>query len=115
MAGPLRIEYPGAFYHVMARGNRGRKIFADDADRRRFLDTLAWWLRRRTTVSLRWVGERLRVGHYTRANRKPAKKLRQRMHLLAELDEKMNKPKCHNYKTDPFMSIVRTDTCMTLA
>ena len=88
MAGPLRIEYPGAFYHVMARGNRGRKIFADDADRRRFLDTLAWWLRRRTTVSLRWVGERLRVGHYTRANRKPAKKLRQRMHLLAELGEK---------------------------
>ena len=41
MARPLRIEYPGAFYHVMARGNQGRKIFADDADRRRFLDTLA--------------------------------------------------------------------------
>ena len=27
---------------------------------------LAWWLRRRTTVSLRWVSERLGMGHYTR-------------------------------------------------
>ena len=27
---------------------------------------LAWWLRRRTTVSLRWVGQRLGMGHYTR-------------------------------------------------
>ena len=25
MARPLRIEYPGAVYHVMARGNQGRK------------------------------------------------------------------------------------------
>jgi hypothetical protein len=43
---------------------------------------LAWWLRGRTTVSLRWVSERLGMGHYTRvtqavgrANRKPARKL----------------------------------------
>jgi len=41
MARPLRIEYPGAAYHVMARGNRGRAIFADDVDRKRFLATLA--------------------------------------------------------------------------
>ena len=27
---------------------------------------LAWWLRSRTTVPLRWVAERLRMGHYTR-------------------------------------------------
>jgi len=26
MAGPLRIEYPGAFYHVMNRGHRGEPI-----------------------------------------------------------------------------------------
>jgi len=95
MARPLRIEYLGAFYHVMAWGNQGRKIFADGADRHRFLDTLAGWLRRRTTVSLRWVGERLRMGHYSRvsqavsrANRQPAKKLRGWMQMLAELDEK---------------------------
>src|ERR1043166_3252315 len=41
MARPLRIEYPGAAYHVMARGNQGRAIFKDDQDRKRFLETLA--------------------------------------------------------------------------
>ena len=41
MARPLRIEYPGAAYHVMARGNHGQAIFRDDADRLRFLETLA--------------------------------------------------------------------------
>ena len=40
MPRPLRIEYPGALYHVMARGNHGRPIFADDPDRERFLATL---------------------------------------------------------------------------
>ena len=34
MARSLRIEYPGAFYHVMARGNRREAIFMDDDDRR---------------------------------------------------------------------------------
>jgi REP element-mobilizing transposase RayT len=41
MARPLRIEYPGAAYHVMARGNQGGAIFKDDRDRKRFLETLA--------------------------------------------------------------------------
>ena len=36
----LRIEYPGAFYHVMARGNRREAIYLDDDDRRQFLSTL---------------------------------------------------------------------------
>jgi putative transposase len=36
----VRIEYPGAFYHVMARGNRRAKIYLDDDDRRYFLKTL---------------------------------------------------------------------------
>jgi hypothetical protein len=37
----LRIEYPGAIYHVMNRGDRREPIFRDDLDRRRFLGTLA--------------------------------------------------------------------------
>jgi REP element-mobilizing transposase RayT len=41
MARPLRVQYPGAIYHVMARGNQGRAIFRDDEDRRRWLKTLA--------------------------------------------------------------------------
>ena len=40
MARPWRIEFPGAAYHIMARGNRGNAVFADDRDRRRFLETL---------------------------------------------------------------------------
>jgi REP element-mobilizing transposase RayT len=40
MARPLRIEYPGAAYHVMARGNHGQPIYRDDRDRARFLETL---------------------------------------------------------------------------
>jgi hypothetical protein len=27
---------------------------------------LAWWLRENTTASLRWVSQRLEMGHYTR-------------------------------------------------
>ena len=36
----LRIQYPGAIYHVMNRGDRREPIFADDDDRRRFLAAL---------------------------------------------------------------------------
>ncbi len=35
-----RIEYPGAIYHVMSRGNRQESIFLDDRDCERFIDTL---------------------------------------------------------------------------
>jgi len=41
MARPVRIEYEGACYHVMARGNQGQAIFADDLDRKEWLETLA--------------------------------------------------------------------------
>jgi putative transposase len=40
MARPLRVEYAGAIYHVMNRGNRRELIFKDDADRHCFLATL---------------------------------------------------------------------------
>jgi REP element-mobilizing transposase RayT len=40
MSRPLRIEFPGAFYHVTARGNRREAIYEDDGDRRLFLDVL---------------------------------------------------------------------------
>jgi len=40
MARPLRIEYPGAMYHVMCRGNNGRDIFFGDDGCKKFLDTL---------------------------------------------------------------------------
>jgi len=37
----LRVEYAGAIYHVMSRGDRREDIFVDDVDRQDFLKTLA--------------------------------------------------------------------------
>jgi len=55
---------------------------------------LAWWLRRNTTVSLRWVSQRLGMGHYSRVtqaisrmNRRPGKnleKLERKLSALAD-------------------------------
>lgn len=41
MTRPIRIEYPGALYHVTSRGNRREIIFHDDIDRRVWLDLVA--------------------------------------------------------------------------
>lgn len=40
MARPLRIEFPGALYHLTARGDRREAIYEDDEDRDRFLAVL---------------------------------------------------------------------------
>jgi putative transposase len=37
---PLRIEYPGALYHITSRGNERKKIFLEDADKIKFLEIL---------------------------------------------------------------------------
>jgi putative transposase len=41
MARPLRIEFPGALYHITSRGDRQEAIFEDDEDREAFLRVLA--------------------------------------------------------------------------
>lgn len=41
MARPLRIQYPGALYHVTSRGNARHPIFRDDLDRKTFLELLS--------------------------------------------------------------------------
>lgn len=40
MARPLRIEYPGAFYHVTSRGNEQKDIYKSRHDREKFLEYL---------------------------------------------------------------------------
>jgi REP element-mobilizing transposase RayT len=40
MARKVRIQYPGAIYHVMNRGDRREAIFEDDEDRERLLQRL---------------------------------------------------------------------------
>ena len=42
MARPLRIQFPGAVYHVISRGNERKPIVRDDDDRKKRLD----WLQR---------------------------------------------------------------------
>ncbi len=38
MARPLRIAYPGAIYHLMARGNQGGPVIVHPGDREFFYD-----------------------------------------------------------------------------
>ena len=40
MARPLRIEYPGAVYHITSRGNEKKAVYKSDQDRSNFLNTL---------------------------------------------------------------------------
>src|SRR3954449_10561211 len=46
MARRLRIQYPDAIYHVMARGNAGQDIVGGDDERRRLLAALEQSVRR---------------------------------------------------------------------
>ncbi len=50
MARPLRLEYPGAVYHVTARGNQRQEIFLDDTDRLNWLTLLA-----KTCERFNWI------------------------------------------------------------
>ena len=50
MARPLRLEFPGAVYHVTSRGNGRAAIYLDDGDREVFLDVLGEVCRR-----MHWV------------------------------------------------------------
>jgi len=69
MARPLRIEFPGALYHVTSRGNERKAIFRDDGDRTAFLERLAAVVAR----------QRLRVHAYAL--------MRNHYHLLLETPE----------------------------
>ena len=55
MARPLRIEYPGAFHHVMSRGNDGTPIVRDDTDRKKFLELLVRAIGRFGWILHDWV------------------------------------------------------------
>ena len=89
MSRKLRIEYPGAMYRVMNRGDQREDIFKADEDRQSFLSTLGeacgktdWQvhayclmrndgrtaarrLRQETTMSLKWIALRLHMGSWT--------------------------------------------------
>jgi len=75
----LRVEYPGAVYHVMARGNDRTTIFRTVEDRRHFLDLLTESLDRYEVQLYAWV---LMDTHYHLALRTEQPNLSALMHYL---------------------------------
>ena len=61
MARPLRLEFPGAVYHVTSRGDRREPIFEDDSDRNAFLTVVAQAMERFDAVVLAYC---LMGNHY---------------------------------------------------
>ena len=68
MARPLRIEFPGAVYHVTSRGDRREAIFVDDTDRSAFLALLGRMLERLDAQVLAYclMGNHYHLVLYTR-------------------------------------------------
>lgn len=61
MARQWRIEYEGAYYHVISRGNEGRDIYGDDDDRMLFLSAIGEMCDRFDIEVHAWV---LMTNHY---------------------------------------------------
>ena len=68
MARPLRLEFPGAVYHVTSRGDRREPIFEDDEDRDAFLMVVAQATERFDAVVLAYclMGNHYHVVIHTR-------------------------------------------------
>lgn len=79
MAKPWRIQFPGAVYHVMSRGNNRREIFLGDDDRLRFMDCLAASTDR---FKLRIHAFCLMSNHYHLFIKTPEPNLSQALHWL---------------------------------
>lgn len=61
MARPLRLEYPGALYHVTSRGNAQADIFCCDDDREHFVALLGDEVRQQQWICYAWC---LMDNHY---------------------------------------------------
>ena len=72
VARKLRIQYEGAIYHVMNRGDRREDIFHSDSDRQLFLETLGqacdktgWqihaWCLMRNHLLITWSADKMPV------------------------------------------------------
>jgi REP element-mobilizing transposase RayT len=79
MPRPPRIEFPGAMYHVTARGNNRARIVWEDEDRRLFLRALAWVVSRHCLELHAYC---LMSNHYHLALRTPMGNLSRAMQAL---------------------------------
>lgn len=80
MARPLRIQWPGALYHITHRGNEGCAIFRDDRDRRRLLECVERAVER---FALRVHAICLMSNHYHAQVETPRGNLAAAMHWLS--------------------------------
>ncbi|MCE0721879.1 transposase [Legionella resiliens] len=79
MARSLRIEFPGALYHITSRGDGQERIYISDEDRNLFLDTLSEICLRCTWVCYAYC---LMDNHYHLLIETPAGNLSKGMQLL---------------------------------
>ena len=79
MTRPLRLEHPGALWHVTARGNRKDDIYLDDRDMRCFLEHLAATIGMFRWCVHAWV---LMTNHYHLLLETPEPNLARGMHRL---------------------------------
>ena len=79
MARPLRIEFPGALYHVTSRGNARADIVDDNDDRGIFIDTLSSTIERFGWLCPAWC---LMDNHYHLLVETPAANLSRGMRQL---------------------------------
>ena len=79
MSRALRVEYPGAFYHVLNRGQRRESIVQDDTDRARFLALLE---RMAGLFQVRIHAYCLMANHYHLIVETPTGNLSRAMHWL---------------------------------
>jgi putative transposase len=79
MSRPIRIEYPGAWYHVMNRGARREVIFKSDKQRQYFLSLLSETTRR---FNAEWHAYCLMDNHYHLLIRTPEGNLQRIMRHL---------------------------------
>ncbi len=79
MARPLRLEFPGALFHVTSRGNERKPIFRCDADRLMFLTLLAEAVRRFDWMIHAYV---LMTNHFHLVIETPRETLSEGMHWL---------------------------------
>ncbi len=79
MARPLRIEYPGALYHITSRGNAKQDIFLDVEDRKMFLRILTKVVREHEWKCYSYC---LMSNHYHFLVETPKANLSRGMHML---------------------------------
>jgi REP element-mobilizing transposase RayT len=79
MARPLRIEYEGAWYHIMNSGVGRRPIFTNDVQRQHFLSLLGDAAER---FNAEWYTYCLMENHYHLLIRTPDSNLQRIMHHI---------------------------------